>query len=358
MIMLCWIFLFLGGCTNNFTTNIKNHNCNDLKFIYQTIKENHPGIFNEEDPEFLENMEKAYSQAVKEFELNQTQALNNFVQSFNDPHLKIYFKKNEKALKIICKKESKFTISEISQNILWICLPIFDLSGKFAEKNFFAFVKKIENLKDKYKYKYIVFDLRGNQGGNSYYASLIVDALYGKNYANYKRKQLWQNIEIYYRVSLENLNHISFFAKFDFGLKEVVRQMKKAIKKNIAVNLIKQKFSFKIKTNKKFESKKIDFKIIVIIDDKNVSAALDFIDELKMMSEDVILIGKRTMYDTIYMEVRECSLPSGNGSFIFPIKFYRNKVKKNKNRQYLPDIFFEKIDDANLLKHFVLNLLN
>ena len=36
---------------------------NDLDFIYKLILENHPGVYNNEDPNFCENLENSYEKA-------------------------------------------------------------------------------------------------------------------------------------------------------------------------------------------------------------------------------------------------------------------------------------------------------
>jgi len=84
--------------------------------------------------------------------------------------------------------------------------------------------------------------------------------------------------------------------------------------------------------------KNIKIKIVVIIDRNNVSAALDFIDELKAVSNSVYLLGEKTNTDRLYMEVRSEMLPSKEGEFFFPIKVYRNR-KRADNIGYEPDIW-------------------
>jgi hypothetical protein len=96
-------------------------------------------------------------------------------------------------------------------------------------------------------------------------------------------------------------------------------------------------------------------KIIVIIDSLNVSAALDFIDELKMMTPSVILIGKATRADRFYMEVRTINLPSGTGTFSFPIKVYRNR-SRGDNIPYMPDYECER-EDTEKLEQFIMHIL-
>lgn len=95
------------------------------------------------------------------------------------------------------------------------------------------------------------------------------------------------------------------------------------------------------------------FKVIVITDSVNVSAALDFIDELKLMTKEVMLIGQKTKADRVYMEVRSLPLPSGAGIFSFPIKVYRNRPRLD-NEPYYPNIEFKDIHNTPALQGFIL----
>ncbi|MFP3012498.1 MAG: hypothetical protein ACEY3D_06120 [Rickettsia sp.] len=58
---LILILIFLISCQSS------SHKNDDLKFIYNQIQENHPGIFNEQDPKFKENLELNYSKTHKDY---------------------------------------------------------------------------------------------------------------------------------------------------------------------------------------------------------------------------------------------------------------------------------------------------
>lgn len=90
-------------------------------------------------------------------------------------------------------------------------------------------------------------------------------------------------------------------------------------------------------------------KIIFIIEPLNVSAALDFIDSLKMMNYPITLVGKTTKADRLYMEVRSVDLPRGLGTFSYPIKVYRNRPRGD-NVPYVPDIDCDVTDTQELIK--------
>ncbi|MDP2194278.1 MAG: hypothetical protein Q8K36_07110, partial [Alphaproteobacteria bacterium] len=109
-------------------------------------------------------------------------------------------------------------------------------------------------------------------------------------------------------------------------------------------------------TKKVTSGSEIAFKVIVITDSCNVSAALDFIDELKMMNIKVVLIGRKTKADRLYMELRSLPLPSGGGTLFFPIKVYRNRQRLD-NEPYIPNIEFKDAHNTHALQSFILEII-
>ena len=85
------------------------------------------------------------------------------------------FKKNTTLL--------KFSSSEFSDEIAWVTVPTFDLHIE-QKKDFNKLIKQLLVFQIK---KYIIFDLRGNKGGNSAYGSQIIKALFGNEYAHQKK---------------------------------------------------------------------------------------------------------------------------------------------------------------------------
>ncbi|MDP2194274.1 MAG: S41 family peptidase, partial [Alphaproteobacteria bacterium] len=163
-----------------------NPGIQDLDFIYTSILENHPGVYNNGDPNFCKNLETSYETATLSIKASQVNSsakliISDFAKSFNDPHLWVEWIDN------INQKQNdtraKFSISKFSNETVWITLSTFNLNSE-EEKDFKKLVKQIPNLSSK---KYIIFDLRGNQGGNSDYGSQIINALFGMKYAQEMR---------------------------------------------------------------------------------------------------------------------------------------------------------------------------
>ena len=55
------------------------------------------------------------------------------------------------------------------------------------------------------------------------------------------------------------------------------------------------------------------------------------------------------------MDIRTVQLPTGRGEFSFPIKIYRNRMRKNKE-PYILDIELD-VTNNEKLEEFILNLV-
>jgi hypothetical protein len=341
--------LFLQTSCSNHQPSTKNQ---DLDFIYKTIKENHPGIYNEQDSGFKNHLEKEYKKASRLLARNsdienEKQIIKNFAASFNDAHLWVSYFDDKKISPNTLENQKKFEVKNINKEVAWITLPTFDLD-KNQQKDFNIMLKTLTKLRNK---KLIVFDLCSNEGGNSEYGSRIASRLWGKKYADSKRNEKRGAVFVDWRASEDNLVHLKgVYERYKAQwIKDVADGLQKALKKNQSYY---REGPDAQQEQKMHYHNLVMAKIVVIIDSGNFSAALDFIDELKMMSSRVILIGKQTKADRLYMEVRDVPLPSGMGSFALPIKVYRGRIRGD-NVPYKPDFEYDVRDDEGLEK-FVL----
>ena len=152
----------------------------DLEFAKNMIIENHPGIHNQLDPLFRENLELAYQKSIQALaqstsEIVCKKILKEFAQALGDAHLSINFPiiTFKPALLYSFKKEP-FSSSHITPNICWIRIPTFESNNA----TILEFEKIVTALPAERTMPYIVFDLRGNTGGSSFWGEQIVYALY------------------------------------------------------------------------------------------------------------------------------------------------------------------------------------
>lgn len=346
MYKILFLVFVLAGCS------VPQNQFIDLDFMRDQVVENHPGMCNVLDPSFKDELEKAYLVARDEIgnspsQQQKKEALTQFAKSFNDAHVWLFWK--DLALNNSRKQHNqKFKIKHVNPSTVWITLPTFELNNFDQQKSFEHILNELSVFKNK---RVIVFDLRGNQGGNSEYGDQIVDHLFGAAYANQQRRIATQNVSVDWRASQGNLRHIrEMYArcKSDW-MKQVADAMEESIKSHEPYYHATPADT--IEPNEIARTHNVTAKIVVIIDRLNVSAALDFIDSLKMMEHPITLIGKKTKSDRLYMEVRTVNLPSGLGTFSYPIKVYRNRPRGD-NVPYVPDFECD-IDDVKELEKYV-----
>ncbi|MBI2353175.1 hypothetical protein HYV11_02985 [Candidatus Dependentiae bacterium] len=358
-----FLLLFLLGFVGLMGYIKYNHSVKikDLDFVYQQLCDNHPGFYNEQDFGFKNILQQGYNEArSKILELywwqNHIVILKKYLEKFNDSHLRIY--QDNVTFKTIINNEINHNISVelFSNKDLIVHLPTFMLNEK-QEKQFKTVIDEISKLDD---LRNIVFDLRYNSGGNSELGTQILKAVFGKDYVEQQLYELYQNQTVWWRASKGNSNYlyelVSYFSKNKELYKDVLSRLAE-IAKGVSQSLKDNKIFFIEKeSNYKKSLQKISCpiraKIIVVIDKTNVSAALDFITELKALSKHITFIGHKTDADTIYMEVRTILLPSKYGTLQFPIKMYHNRPRKN-NQNYSPDIICptKNINDEWILSH-------
>lgn len=330
----------------------------DLKFIHKTILDNHPGVYNDQDPDFEKNLEESYLRAKTKLHKgrnsdDQKKAIDEFAKGFHDNHLWIRWNNTKVPNFTKNKNVARFFITFLTDQIIWITLPTFDLNAD-QQKEFEKLNQEIAKLRKK---EYIIFDLRGNQGGNSEYCSTLVNSLYGEEYADHRRHLANKLVSVDWRASEGNLNHvISLLVRYK---SDWLKRVAEGLKQSLAQGKEYYRESFSMLCNPTGQTKNthhVAARLIIIIDSGNVSAALNFIDEIKMITPNVVLVGQPTKADRLYMEVRSVPLPSELGNFSFPIKVFRNRPRLD-NQPYLPDIKYEDIANTPELQKFIIKNL-
>jgi hypothetical protein len=340
----------------------------DLQYMHTTLLNNHPGVHNDEDPDFIKHLDNSFIESFKKIknasDANECNSiLIDFAKSFNDSHLRLSLHNcsEKNSMHDLISRKNFYTIN-LKENIQWITLPTF--SPNDPEQKILNDI--IENLPTIRSYKTIIFDLRGNGGGNSYWGKLIVEKLFGQTYAKKMIENANKNVYVEWRASKDNIAFLkNLYMSFqkDFGidgpatqwLNTVIQDLQQAYDQGLPLCRSKKIVN---NANVTFEDPSIynpvRAKIIIIIDQKCASACLDFIDYLKAMNHDIVLFGETTGADSVYMEIQEVNLPSKKGTFCFPMKVYRNRIRGN-NVPYYPDISYNgNINDTTHLKDVIL----
>lgn len=334
----------------------------DLLFIHKTLFENHPGICNTLDPNFLEELENNFKTAGQKLlcaysDEEKATILQELGRSFHDAHLWIHYEKTEASL--AKNKVRSFSTKELKKGTCWITIPTFH-PLKDQIKDLVQIIELLPQLRK----QTIVFDLRKNGGGNSFWGEELLKALFGNDYVNQQLSESRRNVYAEWRISEGNLEHV----------KGLISIMNEQFEENHpAIQWVKNTYEgmqnafshgenyyaappnvdpFVISSN---IASSFSGHVVAIIDKGCGSACLDFIDSLKAMHVDVTFIGETTGVDSVYMELRKVALPSGKGTLGFPIKVYRNRLRGH-NIPHEPTIQYNgNLNDTLQLQDFVLN---
>lgn len=314
----------------------------DLAFIETQLISNHPGYHDNLNPNFRIKLTTELQKAKQVLTQNKGStknqaALQKTIQSFKDAHLRITFSSQQQSPSSV-KKRPEFNYYLNSNQILWIKIPSFALNSTEIKR-----LKSLESVLQNQQFAGIVFDLQGNQGGNSFWADRLNNYLFGQDYAEQQRNLLNSKVYVDYRASQDNLNHVEKLLReytnnleISKELKPIATGMKKALKngkifykyKNQAPSFVDKKHASLLPAN---------IPLIAIIDSACYSATLDFLDQLIACQPQTLLVGQTSGADSLYMEVRRVALPSTQGFLIHPIKVFRNR-KRGHNQPYQPQI--------------------
>jgi hypothetical protein len=207
----------------------------------------------------------------------------------------------------------------------------------------------------------IVFDLRGNDGGDSAWGTRILEALYGKAYVEQVVEPKVDPPREYveWRASKGNLEYLGTLVarlakeagpgsdetrEFD----GVRRQMREAV--GTKQSLVPERSSPPGR-RARLESP-VHARVLVVTDGRCASACLDFVDELLVLPESHQL-GWPTSADSTYLELRPIPLPGGHAQLLLAMKVYRNRLRGD-NEPYTPFYRFHgEIADTPALEQFV-----
>ena len=231
-------------------------------------------------------------------------------------------------------------VTSFTKKGIWFSLPTFMPETKRQEKQLNNIIAAAKNWRNK---KIIVIDVRGNTGGNSFWGTKLLKALYGKKYF----QQQMQNLPapVYqWRVSAGNIDELAGFylqyAKQSFGnnsamviwLEQVIAGMKTALKAKQAY--FPNKVSPTVSVIKPILSNNpVQAQIYLLTDGRCASSCLTFIAQALHFA-NIRQIGQATNADSYYTESRLVHLPSG-AHLYFPMKVQRYR-KRGRNQPYIP----------------------
>lgn len=161
----------------------------DLAFARTAILANYPGVHNTEDSTFCGNLELFFQEAQQQLQVTVSDSeckgiLRAFGKRFDDAHLSIYFPEGT-VKNTDPRPREAFSSETATPDLFWVRIPFF----MPQEQDLVAMQLIINTMSKLRDVPCIVFDLRGNCGGNSDWGKQIANALFGEPYAALRRAQ-------------------------------------------------------------------------------------------------------------------------------------------------------------------------
>lgn len=223
--------------------------------------------------------------------------------------------------------------------IWFITIPSFNYFGADADR-MRSLIAEIKSRAPELRQGTVVFDVRGNRGGNSEWADLVAAAFWGDDMVN--RVLAGFDGTVDWRASPANIAHAAASAaqaRRD-GQPDVERYreesrvaMARALAKGQQLVTVKEPTTA---ARGRAPVNPVTGKVFFLTDSACFSSCLQFADTLKRLP-NVRHIGLPTDADTVYLDNDQIDLPSGLAAFSYSMKVYRHKARGN-NQWYEPDV--------------------
>jgi hypothetical protein len=235
-----------------------------------------------------------------------------------------------------------YGVTEFSENAYWITLPSFQTSDENT-KQLKGIIKTVGEMAEALQEAdTVVFDMRGNTGGNSSWGDQILRTLWGREIFDHAGPG-WSFID--WRVSEGNIKANNYFADLYLGVDgeeggrvKYFRRLAAALQKERDAGNTFYRITNKAPTkDQKPEPPKA--KVFLLTNFTCFSACLDFADTVRSIP-GATHIGSPTRADAIYIDNWAEPLPSGLGRLSYSMKVYRGRTRGH-NEPYIPHIAYE-----------------
>jgi hypothetical protein len=235
-----------------------------------------------------------------------------------------------------------FGVTEFAENAYWISLPSFQTSNENT-KELQGVIKTVTEKADTLRNAdTIVFDMRGNTGGNSSWGDRVLRALWGGEIFAHEGPG-WSFID--WRVSEDNIAANNYFADLYLGVDgeegrrvKYFRGIAAALQKEMDAGNTFYRITNK-STTRDEKPAPPKAKIFLLTNSTCFSACLDFADTVRSIP-GATHVGSPTRADAIYIDNWAVSLPSGLARLSYSMKVYRGRIRGH-NEPYVPHIAYE-----------------
>jgi hypothetical protein len=236
---------------------------------------------------------------------------------------------------------------ELRDGVLWVRAGNFMLHEGTADRTELeAMLAGLAKAKD---VRAIVFDVRGNDGGDSGIGDRIFEAATGGLAFDQENLEVLPRYYAQWRVSRHLLRFLeaaigelqaiygadSDLVREEARFRDEVAAAKAAgkfwVEQDVGRTITREDVIARHGHLRRFP----DAKVALLTHSRCVSACLDFADVLRQVP-GMKQVGETTGADSVYMVGSRAALPSGN-MLILPVKVWRNRIRGN-NEVYAPDV--------------------
>lgn len=324
-------------------------------------------------PSFFECLENKFAHALEQAQKVNSydeyqKVLLTFMKGFGGHHLSLinyspWHGRYEQFAALVSKRSSSpllCSITEIKPSIYWVALPSFIITTPEQIKAFEHVCSRLETLSNAHA---IIFDVRGNVGGNSDFGTRILKSLYGDSL---KKISFTQDRDQYlYRVtsgSIDYFEHIllplikkqsgtasDVYHEFDDQLQAIKKTPK-------GTSVVVVPTTPLINPSENLPYKKVTAQVVLITDTKVGSSATTFTTACRNIP-GLLHGGTETDHTTIFNEVTFAPLPSKRMMLLYPIKLTLNPANIN-GEPIQPSVRFKgNIHDDHAVQTWALNLI-
>ncbi|HEX4969913.1 MAG TPA: S41 family peptidase [Steroidobacteraceae bacterium] len=225
------------------------------------------------------------------------------------------------------------------EGIWFVALPSFNYFGE-STAGITALVDEMTARAAELRAGTVVFDVRGNGGGNSAWAERVASAFWGERAVRRVVESFDWTVD--WRVSPDNIAHLNRTVERNErdGLTEAARSWAQARDALVAAqkqnqSLVRVAEAPKASAGPAPKSL-VTGRVFLLTDGACASACLDFADVVRRLPH-VTHIGLPTSADAVYIDNTESILPSRLAVLSYSLKVYRNRVRAN-NEWYEPAI--------------------
>lgn len=219
--------------------------------------------------------------------------------------------------------DTPFALTQVA-GVWFVRVPRFYFKLANDQKSYEALIDDLKAKASELRKATVVFDVRGNPGGNSDLGYEVASALWGESWPKRIRSSLDWTVD--WRVSHANIQMVA--KEGQTALVQAMNEAQAQRKTLVAFN------NPPAKPTDTPPPDPVIGRVFLLTDSVCASACLDFAD-LMLHIPGVVQVGGATYADAVYIDGNVLPLPSGLTKIAYGMKVYRHRIRGN-NQWYEP----------------------